>query len=212
MRISTLTPVVRTANKSPYRSSSSESPVFLKPFFAPLLFANESSDARDHCANERTFLSWLRLSVYMSVVSVAIVLSFHLKSEPTSVEKKIALPVGLVFWLLSIACLVNGLGNYLKTVRKYARRQALVQSGWKTQVVRTTARLLRNLEKWFSDATFRSLRLLRVLSWPLVCCFCLRMLHLAGRGRCGDGISRYQTMRETSRARTPTSTDREPHL
>ncbi len=71
----------------------------------------------------------------MSVVSVAIIMSFHLKSQPTSIEKRIALPVGLVFWLLSLACLASGLANYVKAIRKYARRQALVQSGWKTQVV-----------------------------------------------------------------------------
>lgn len=117
-------------------NSSSTSQLFLaRPFFAPLLFPNESSDARDHCANERTFLSWLRLSIYMSVVSVAIIISFHLKSQPTSIEKRIALPVGIVFWLLSVACLVSGFANYVKTVTKYSRRQALVQSGWKTQVV-----------------------------------------------------------------------------
>ncbi|KAM0797140.1 hypothetical protein BDR22DRAFT_492994 [Usnea florida] len=117
---------------------SPTSPLFLsRPIFAPLLFPNESSDARDHCANERTFLSWLRLSIYMAVVSVAIVISFHLKSQPTSIEKRIALPVGLIFWLLSIACLASGLANYVSTVTKYSRRQALVQSGWKTQVVFT---------------------------------------------------------------------------
>lgn len=71
----------------------------------------------------------------MSVVSIAIIISFHLKSQPTSIEKRIALPVGLLFWLLSVACLANGFANYIKTVTKYAKRQALVQSGWKTQVV-----------------------------------------------------------------------------
>jgi hypothetical protein len=29
------------------------------------------------------FLSWLKLSVYMAIVSVAIVMSFHLKSQPS---------------------------------------------------------------------------------------------------------------------------------
>lgn len=117
-----------------------QSHLFLsRPLLAPLLFPNESSDARDHCANERTFLSWLRLSIYMSIVSVAIVISFHLKSQPTSVEQRIALPFGLVFWLLSLACLASGLANYVKTVTKYSRRQALVQSGWKTQVVSSTS-------------------------------------------------------------------------
>jgi hypothetical protein len=70
-----------------------------RPFLGVLLFDNVSSDARDHAANERSrsrtaqrecvtdgtvaFLSWLKLSVYMAIVSVAIVMSFHLKSQPS---------------------------------------------------------------------------------------------------------------------------------
>lgn len=74
-----------------------------RPLLGPLLFENNASDARDHAANERSrfeyshwrslyngladldiaFLSWLRLSVYMAIVSVAIVMSFHLKTEPS---------------------------------------------------------------------------------------------------------------------------------
>lgn len=46
-----------------------------------------------------------------------------------------ALPLGLVFWVLSLVCLANGLANYVRTVWKYSRRAALVQSGWKTQVL-----------------------------------------------------------------------------
>lgn len=118
-----------------------QSHLFLsRPLLAPLLFKNETSDARDHCANERTFLSWLRLSIYMSVVSVAIVISFHLKSQPTSLERRFALPFGMLFWLLSLACLASGFMNYVSTVTKYSRRQALVQSGWKTQVVSSVVR------------------------------------------------------------------------
>ncbi|KAI4130841.1 MAG: hypothetical protein LQ338_001518 [Usnochroma carphineum] len=117
--------------------SSSTHPFLLPPFITPLLLPNNSSDARDHLANERTFLSWLRLSVYMAIVSVAIVISFHLKNQPSAVEKRVALPVGLLFWVLSVACLANGLANYVKTVVKYGRRRALVQSGWKTQVIFT---------------------------------------------------------------------------
>jgi hypothetical protein len=72
-----------------------------RPFLGVLLFDNVSSDARDHAANERSklsiiaekyvlanddaaFLSWLKLSVYMAIVSVAITMSFHLKSKPSS--------------------------------------------------------------------------------------------------------------------------------
>jgi len=71
----------------------------------------------------------------MAVVSVAIMISFHLKHQPTAIERQIALPFGIIFWFLALACLVSGFSNYIRTVTEYSRRQALVQSGWKTQVV-----------------------------------------------------------------------------
>ncbi|KAG5922757.1 hypothetical protein E4U53_003668, partial [Claviceps sorghi] len=86
-------------------------------FFAgpgPLLFANEGSDARDHCANERTFLSHLRLSIFMAVLSLAITLSFHLTHQPTDLERRMAKPLGATFWALSLLMLVLGLANYIR--------------------------------------------------------------------------------------------------
>ncbi|KAG8628570.1 hypothetical protein KVT40_004443 [Elsinoe batatas] len=121
-----------------HQSNDYDRPVFrARPYTGVLLFDNSDSDARDHAANERTFLSWLRLSTYMAVVSVAITISFHLKHRPTDIERRMAFPFGIVFWSLSLACLVSGLSNYIKTVTKYSRRQAIVQTGWKTQVVFT---------------------------------------------------------------------------
>ncbi|TKA33688.1 hypothetical protein B0A50_00524 [Salinomyces thailandicus] len=121
-----------------HQSNSYSRAVFAeRPWFAPLLFDNDDSDARDHCAAERTFLSWLRLATYMAVVAVAILISFHLKHAPSSMEKRVALPLGIIFWVLSLACLVSGLNNYIMTVNRYSRRQALVQSGVGTQVVFT---------------------------------------------------------------------------
>ncbi|KAH6856543.1 hypothetical protein B0I37DRAFT_78106 [Chaetomium sp. MPI-CAGE-AT-0009] len=107
----------------------------LPPIFGPLLFDNEQSDCRDHCANERTFLSYLRLSMYMSIVAVAIVLSFHLRKTASDIELRMAKPLGAIFWALSVSCLGVGIANYTKTVNKYSRRAAIVQSGWKTQTV-----------------------------------------------------------------------------
>ncbi|KAK4454302.1 hypothetical protein QBC34DRAFT_290333 [Podospora aff. communis PSN243] len=107
----------------------------LPPFFGPLIFDNETSDCRDHCANERTFLSYLRLSIYMAIVSVAITLSFHLRKTATEIELRMAKPLGAIFWALSVACLGVGVGNYINTVNKYSRRAAIVQTGWKTQSV-----------------------------------------------------------------------------
>lgn len=74
----------------------------------------------------------------MGIVSVAIIMSFHLKHEASPIERRVALPFGLIFWFLAMACLVSGLNNYIKTVNRYSRRQALVQSGVATQVVSLT--------------------------------------------------------------------------
>ena len=104
------------------------------------------------------FLSWLRLAVYMAVVSVAILISFHLKSQPSPLEKRIALPFGIIFWLLSVACLLSGTANYIKTVTRYSKRQALVQTGWKTQLVGRSRIWNDELEMYLTEAANRSLQ------------------------------------------------------
>ncbi len=71
----------------------------------------------------------------MAIVAVAIFVNFHLKNQPTPLEERLSHPLGVIFWLLSLACLVTGLGIYMRTVTKYARRTAIVQTGMKTQVV-----------------------------------------------------------------------------
>lgn len=75
--------------------------------------------------------------MYLAVVSLALIISFHFKDQPTGLERRMALPLGIVFWVLSLTCLGNGFANYARTVRKYSRKAALVQSGWKTQLVFT---------------------------------------------------------------------------
>lgn len=49
----------------------------------------------------------------MAIVSVAITLSFHLKSEATTLELRMAKPLGTIFWALSVLTLVAGMGNYI---------------------------------------------------------------------------------------------------
>jgi hypothetical protein len=101
----------------------------------------------------------------MAVVSVAITLSFHVKNKPSHLELRMAKPLGAVFWALSVLMLILGLGNYIResvssgsrlyscpcgwlftlaakkcvvctgTVNKYSRKAAIVQTGWKTQLV-----------------------------------------------------------------------------
>ncbi|KAI9930576.1 hypothetical protein ASPWEDRAFT_27096 [Aspergillus wentii DTO 134E9] len=134
-------PLINPANAKPVIVEDhiqDESHIFFtRPFLGALLFENATSDARDHCANERTFLSWLRLAMYLAIVSMAIIISFHFRLKPTPLERRMALPLGCIFWVLSLACLANGFANYMRTVRMYSRRAALVQSGWKTQLTFT---------------------------------------------------------------------------
>ncbi|KAK6350250.1 hypothetical protein TWF696_006485 [Orbilia brochopaga] len=106
-----------------------------RPLTGPLVFENNASDARDHCANERNFLSWLRLSSYLCVMSLAVMTTFHFTSQPTKLERRVAFPLGLVFWILAMLSLACGVANYLKTVEKYSRKVPVVQSGWPTQLL-----------------------------------------------------------------------------
>ena len=62
---------------------------------------------------DKAFLSCLRLSIYMAVVSIAISMSFHVKHQPTEFELRMAKPLGIVFWSLSVMMLFLGLGNYI---------------------------------------------------------------------------------------------------
>ena len=65
------------------------------------------------CVCDVAFLSYLRLSVYMAIVSVAITLSFHLKNEATPLELRMAKPLGTIFWALSVMTLCAGMANYI---------------------------------------------------------------------------------------------------
>ena len=59
------------------------------------------------------FLSYLRLSINMAVISVAITMSFHLKQQPSTLELKIAKPLGTIFWVLAFLTFIIGAGNYI---------------------------------------------------------------------------------------------------
>lgn len=108
---------------------------FLVPSFLPTISPTSLFSSLTKIVPHKAFLSYLRLSVYMAVVSIAIVISFHFKQQPTPLERRMSQPLGIIFWLLSLACLCIGFGNYMKTVNKYGRRAAIVQAGWKTQSV-----------------------------------------------------------------------------
>jgi hypothetical protein len=58
----------------------------------------------------------------MAVVAVAIVLSFHLKNQPSPLELRMARPLGIIFWLLSVLTLFVGVANYISTYACYQEK------------------------------------------------------------------------------------------
>ena len=148
--------------------------ILTPPLHTPLLLPNSSSEVRDLLASERTYLSNLRLALYLALVAGAITVQFNFDPDPSIANppgvspddptvpskpsnpnnpstpgdptkptptgkrepsKHVAVALGAVFALASLTWMGMAVGNYARTVEGYARRRAIVQSGWKTQVV-----------------------------------------------------------------------------
>jgi hypothetical protein len=56
----------------------------------------------------------------MSIVAVAIVLSFHLRKAASDIELRMAKPLGAIFWALSVSCLGVGMANYTSMFRSFS--------------------------------------------------------------------------------------------
>ncbi|KAI8142309.1 hypothetical protein BJV82DRAFT_489225, partial [Fennellomyces sp. T-0311] len=79
-----------------------------------LLLENTASVARDHLANERTYLSWLRTSLSLITVGVAITQLYHLSPGDTTGmdHRKLGRAVGAIFVTFSILFLYFGNARY----------------------------------------------------------------------------------------------------
>lgn len=78
---------------------------------------NKGSVARDHLANERTFLSWLRTSLAFTSIGVAVTQLFRLnnsENDPASGYKirSLAKPIGVTFVGASLIMLFLGVDRY----------------------------------------------------------------------------------------------------
>ncbi|KAK3809471.1 MAG: hypothetical protein J3Q66DRAFT_288203 [Benniella sp.] len=86
--------------------------------FSPsLILENKGSIARDHLANERTFLAWLRSSLSLITVGVAITQLFRLQTNSSGggkVDKvtELGRPIGGSFVALGILFLWLGTSRY----------------------------------------------------------------------------------------------------
>ncbi|ORZ17020.1 hypothetical protein BCR42DRAFT_295831, partial [Absidia repens] len=91
-----------------------------KKLSTSILLENKASVARDHLANERTFLAWLRTSLSLITVGVAITQLYHL--NPSSSNKiVVGRALGATFVALSIVFL------YFANARYFHAQYALTQ-------------------------------------------------------------------------------------
>ncbi|KZT29966.1 hypothetical protein NEOLEDRAFT_1055476 [Neolentinus lepideus HHB14362 ss-1] len=76
-----------------------------------LVLVNSGSVARDHLANERTVLAYVRTSLALASMGVALV-QFLSLAEHSSLVRDIARPVGAVGIVLGILTLILGVSRY----------------------------------------------------------------------------------------------------
>lgn len=96
-----------------------------------LLLENKGSVARDHLANERTFLAWLRTSLSFITIGVGITQLFRIEAargsklslkglnvllsdEPDEIINKFGKPLGATFIVLGISTLIYGFIRFFK--------------------------------------------------------------------------------------------------
>ncbi|CAG8531877.1 11744_t:CDS:2 [Gigaspora rosea] len=86
-------------------------------FNPSLVLENKASVARDHLANERTFLAWLRTSLSFISIGIAITQLFRLTggSSDSHKDDKVGKGLGIAFIVLGIIFLGFGLFRYFNS-------------------------------------------------------------------------------------------------
>jgi len=86
-----------------------------KGLFLSLVLENKGSTARDHLANERTFLAWLRTSLALVTIGIAVTQFSKLSRDPpNSPEKEFSfhLILGSLYMIIGILFVFAGLTRY----------------------------------------------------------------------------------------------------
>lgn len=88
-------------------------PTGLLAQFSSLSLENTGAVARDHMANERTFLAWLRTSLSLVTIGIGVVQLLKLKGELEDLAH-FAKPIGASFVVAGIFTLIMGTLRYFR--------------------------------------------------------------------------------------------------
>jgi uncharacterized membrane protein YidH (DUF202 family) len=108
---------------------------FTRPYFKPIVFQNTESESRDLDANERNYLSMLRVSIYLGLAGCVVLSSFRLGADETgssssfnfnNVSSRASLPIGILFLILSFLGVFISFHNYVHTIGGYAKQKVVV--------------------------------------------------------------------------------------
>ncbi|RKP12657.1 hypothetical protein BJ684DRAFT_2989, partial [Piptocephalis cylindrospora] len=79
-----------------------------------IVLENKGSVARDHLANERTYLSWLRTSLSLITLGVTVAQVFRL-TTPTQVSNDRAKALSITYTSLGVLVLIFGVWRYFSS-------------------------------------------------------------------------------------------------
>lgn len=91
--------------------------------FKTIALENKGSVARDHMANERTFLAWMRTSLSFITIGIGVTQLFRLQDKADSgghnaqALKRFGKPLGSLFVILGIITLIFGTVRFFKVQR-----------------------------------------------------------------------------------------------
>ncbi|KAK9476512.1 hypothetical protein V1514DRAFT_336612 [Lipomyces japonicus] len=119
---------------------------FKSPLFGSLVYHNDPCDGRDHGANERNFLAWLRLAAGFTSTSFAFIINYYVppgksifgpdkqSSSTQSLENRGSFAWGLIFLASSLGTIFFAYFCYVNHMHHVGRRSLLVQFNWQTLV------------------------------------------------------------------------------
>ncbi|KAL1925252.1 uncharacterized protein VTP21DRAFT_135 [Calcarisporiella thermophila] len=116
-----------TLSHSEHRSLRPKSCIWKTSHVIP----NTGSTCRDHLANERTFLSWLRVSVLLMLVGISMISHVHFGTLHITFSRSTqgALPMGSVLCGLGCLALLTSVLFYFRIQYLYVNKRGFVEHG-----------------------------------------------------------------------------------